>query len=203
MAGNTLLVAIKNLKAAMAETGAKTYAGLKSAGKPVRYEGTFANPGPGGIDPKTGQGKDFVSEVQNLQLAEVEVNLETGETRVIKMTSIVDAGRIINPQAVEGQLEGGMDQGVGYALREEYIHGKTSDWVNFKFPTIQQSFDSDVIMLETPRSNGPLGAIGIGEMSMNSTAPAIINAIYNACGARIYAIPATPQKVKKALEAKK
>jgi aldehyde oxidoreductase len=93
-----------------------------------------------------------------------------------------------------------MDQGVGYALREEYIHGETSDWVNFKFPTIQHSFDSDIVLLETPRENGPLGAIGIGEMAMNSTAPAVINAINDACGVRIYDLPATPDKIKKALK---
>ena len=69
-------------------------------------------------------------------MAEVEVNTETGEVRVIKMTTAVDAGTIIHPQNLEGQLEGGMDQGVGYALREEYVHGKTKDWVTFKFPTI-------------------------------------------------------------------
>jgi aldehyde oxidoreductase len=201
MAGNALISAIEALKKAMHETGTKSYAGLKGAGKPTRYEGSTNNPGPGGIDPKTGQGNDSRAEVQNLQLAEVEVNIETGDVRVLKMTSVVDAGTIINPQTTEGQLEGGMDQGVGYALREEYIHGKTSDWVNFKFPTIRDSFDSENIFLETPRTNGPLGAIGIGEMTMNSTAPSITNAIYNACGARIYSLPATPAKVKAALPA--
>jgi aldehyde oxidoreductase len=200
MAGNSLLSAIYNLKKAMEETEAKTYAGLKTAGKPTRYEGTTQNLGPGGLDPKTGQGNDYIAEVQNLQLAEVEVNIGTGDVRVVKMTSIVDCGTIINPQAVEGQLEGGMDQGVGYALREEYVHGKTSDWVNFKFPTIQNSFDSEIILLETPRENGPLGAIGVGEMAMNSTAPAVINAINDACGARIYNLPATPEKVVQALK---
>jgi aldehyde oxidoreductase len=200
MAGNSLLSAITNLKAAMDEVGAYTYAGLKTAGKPTRYEGTTKNQGPGGLDPKTGQGNDYIAEVQNLQLSEVEVNTETGDVRVLKMTSIVDCGTVINPQAVEGQLEGGMDQGVGYALREEYVHGKTSDWVNFKFPTIQNSFDSEIILLETPRDNGPLGAIGVGEMAMNSTAPAVINAINDACGVRIYNLPATPEKIKKALK---
>ena len=199
MAGRALLSAIKNLKAAMDEAGAYTYAGLKTAGKPTRYDGSVVNI-KGSLDPKTGQGNDFISEVQNLQLSEVEVNTETGEARVLKMTSIVDCGTIINPQAVEGQLEGGMDQGVGYALREEYIHGTTSDWINFKFPTIQHSFESEIILLETPRENGPLGAIGVGEMAMNSTAPAVINAINDACGARIYNLPATPDKVLAALK---
>jgi aldehyde oxidoreductase len=130
------------------------------------------------------------------------VNTETGATRVLKMTVAVDAGTILNPQAFEGQLEGGMDQGVGYALREEYVLGKTKDYVSFKFPTIRDIFDVEIITRETPRSNGPLGATGIGEMTMISTAPAIGNAIYNACGARVYNLPATPDKVKAALASK-
>ena len=96
---------------------------------------------PAGLDPKTGQGNSFVSECHNIQMAEVEVNTETGAVQVLKITSAVDAGTIINPQALEGQLEGGMDQGVGFALREEYILGKTKDYVTFKFPTIRDSFE--------------------------------------------------------------
>jgi aldehyde oxidoreductase len=199
MAGNALLNAIENIQNAMREAGVKTLAGLKAAGKPTRYEGSASNPGPYGIDPKTGQGNSFTTDVQNLQMAEVEVNTETGETRVLKMTTVVDAGTVINPQAFEGQLEGGMDQGVGYALREEYVHGKTKDWITFKFPTIRDHFDTEIITLETPRSNGPLGAIGVGEMTMVSTAPAVINAIKDACGVRIYDLPATPEKVRAAL----
>ena len=72
----------------------------------------------------------------------------------------------------------------------------------FKFPTIRDSFDIEMITLETPRSNGPLGATGVGEMTMVSTAPAVTNAIYNACGARVYSLPATPDKVKAALAGK-
>jgi aldehyde oxidoreductase len=132
-------------------------------------------------------------------MAEVEVNTETGNVQVLKMTAAVDAGTIINPQALEGQIEGGMDQGVGFALREEYILGKTKDYVSFKFPTIKDYFESEIITRETPRIGGPLGATGIGEMTMVSTAPAVTNAIYSACGVRIYNLPATPEKVKSAL----
>jgi aldehyde oxidoreductase len=95
-----------------------------------------------------------------------------------------------------------MDQGVGYALREEYVIGKTTDYVSFKFPTIRDGFDIDMITLQTPRSNNTLGATGVGEMTMVSTAPAVTNAIYNACGARVYSLPATPDKVKAALARK-
>jgi aldehyde oxidoreductase len=115
------------------------------------------------------------------------------------MTTAVDAGPIINPQSLEGQLEGGMDQGIGYALREEYVHGKTKDWITFQFPTIDTACDVEIITRQTPRTNGALGATGIGEMTMVSTAPAVINAIKNACGVRIYDLPATPEKIKAAL----
>jgi aldehyde oxidoreductase len=202
MAGHSLLNAIANLEQAMSEAGARTYAGLVKAGKPTRYEGSHKNEGPAGLDKVTGQGNSQVSECHNIQMAEVEVNTETGATKVLKMTVVVDAGTIINPQAFEGQLEGGMDQGVGYALREEYVIGKTTDYVSFKFPTIRDIFDIETITLQTPRSNGPLGATGVGEMTMVSTAPAVTNAIYNACGARIYELPATPEKVKAALGSK-
>jgi aldehyde oxidoreductase len=202
MAGHSLLNAIANLEKAMREAGTRTYAGLVKAGKPTRYEGSHKNDGPAGLDKVTGQGNSQVSECHNIQMAEVEVNTETGATRVLKMTVAVDAGTIINPQAFEGQLEGGMDQGVGYALREEYILGKMTDYVSFKFPTIRDSFAVEIITRQTPRSNGPLGATGVGEMTMVSTAPAVTNAIYNACGARIYRLPATPEKVKAALTGK-
>lgn len=92
-----------------------------------------------------------------------------------------------------------MDMGVGFALREEHIAGRTKDWVTFKFPTMRTSFDMEIITRETPRIRGTLGATGVGEMSMVSTAPAIINAIKDACGVWIHELPATPAKVKAAL----
>ncbi len=201
MAGNALLRAIEQMQSAMTEAGTNTFAGLKNAGKALRYEGSVRHAGTAGLDPKTGQGDTFVTECHNIQMAEVEVNTDTGAVRVRKMTVAVDAGTIINPQAFEGQLEGGMDQGVGYALREEYLPGKTKDYVTFQFPTIRDTFDMDILVRETPRFNGPLGATGVGEMTMVSTAPAVANAIYNACGARIFRLPATPQRVKAALSA--
>ncbi len=199
MAGHSLLNAIAAMEQAMGEAGGRTCQALTKAGKPTRFEGSQKNDGPAGLDKQTGQGNAQVSEVHNIQMAEVEVDTETGATTVVRMTVAVDAGTILNPQAFEGQLEGGMDQGVGYALREEYVLGKTTDYVSFKFPTIRDSFRIDMIKLQTPRSNGPLGSTGVGEMTMISTAPAVANAIYNACGARIYSLPATPDKVKAAL----
>ena len=134
-------------------------------------------------------------------MAEVEVNTESGEVKVIKMTVAVDAGPVIHPQNLQGQLQGGMDMGVGYALREQYIAGETTDWRTFKFPTMKTAFDMEVVVRETPRVRGTLGATGVGEMSMVSTAPAVINAINNACGVLITELPATPARVKTALAA--
>ena len=201
MAGNALLNAIEQLEKAMGEAASRSYAGLRKAGKSTRYEGFTKNRGRYGFHPQTGQGDNFVSDCHNIQMAEVEVNTNSGKVRLIKMTAAVDAGRIINPQNFEGQLEGGMDQGVGYALREEYVHGKTIDYVTFRFPSIMDSFDIEIVARETPRLEGPLGATGIGEMTMVSTAPAVINAIKDACGVRIHDLPATPPKIRAALNA--
>jgi len=199
MMGGALMLALEQLKGAMAETGASSYQQLKEAGRPTRYVGTKKNPGPGAMDPKTGQGPTFHSQIHAIQMAEVEVNTETGEVKVLKMTSAADAGTIINPLNVEGQLEGGMDQGVGWTLREQFIAGQSKDWITFKFPTMRTAFDMEIILKETPRPNGPKGATGIGEMTMAPTAPAIVNAIHNACGIWIHDLPATPDKIKTAL----
>ena len=144
MAGGALLNALDKLKAVFEESGLKTYAELKKAGKPTRFEGTKAVPG-GQLDPVTGQGPGYDSQVHNIQMAEVEVDTATGEVRVLKITSAVDAGTILHPLNFEGQSEGGMDQGVGYALREEYVHGRSNDWKTFKFPTMQQSFEVEYV----------------------------------------------------------
>jgi aldehyde oxidoreductase len=85
------------------------------------------------------------------------------------------------------------------ARREEYIAGQTKDWVTFKFPTMRTAFDMEVITQETPGVNGTPGATGVGEMAMVPTAPAVINAIKDACGVWITDLPAVPKKVKAAL----
>jgi len=115
----------------------------------------------------------------------------------------VDPGTVINPQVVEGQIEGGLDMGAGMALREEYIHGETKDWLSFKFPTIQNSFETETILIETPRIKGPLGAVGVGEFVLLPTCAAIMNAVEDATGARVRHLPAAPKKVMSALVEKK
>ncbi|KAB2891456.1 MAG: molybdopterin-dependent oxidoreductase [Desulfobulbaceae bacterium] len=201
MIGNALIDALTQLKAAMAETGAATGAELEKAGKGRRYLGRKKNEDAGPLDPQTGQGPSFESQVHAVQLVELEVDTASGKVRVLKMTTAVDAGPVINPQNLTGQLEGGMDMGVGFARREEYVAGKTKDWVSFKFPTIRDHFRMETIIRETPRPKGPLGVTGIGEMCMVPTAPAVINAIRNAAGVWITELPATPDRIKAALAA--
>jgi aldehyde oxidoreductase len=194
MSGGALVLAIEELKKAMAEAGVTTYEGLVAGGRPTRYMATKTQ-ATTPLDPKTGQGIPYETRVLGAQMAEVEVNTETGEVRILKMTAVEDLGKVLNPQAVEGQIEGGMDMGAGMALREEYVHGRTVDWITFKFPTIGDSFPMEVITLETPRKKGPLGAVGVGEFVLLPTTAAIMNAIHDAVGVRIRSLPATPERV--------
>ena len=148
----------------MSDAGATTYHEFKESGRPLRYIGTKETLEAGPLDPETGQGPSFESQVHAVQLAEVEVNIETGEVKVLKMTTAVDAGPVINPQNFEGQLEGGADMGVGFALSEEYIAGQTKDWVSFKFPTIRTAFEMESILRETPRVRGTgKGSTGVAK----------------------------------------
>jgi aldehyde oxidoreductase len=201
MVGGALVHAINQLKDVMAQVGARTAVDLRKAHKPVRYIGRkkavdIFPPGE-----ETVQNPSFDSQVHAIQLAEVAVNTENGEVQILKMTTACDAGVLINPQNVEGQLHGGMDMGVGYALREQYIAGQTKDWVSFKFPSMKTAFDMETILLQTPRNRGTDGAVGVGEMTMVPTAPAVINAIHSACGVWVTELPAVPDKVKAALVA--
>ena len=195
MSGGALVKAIEALQDAMAETGAKSYNELVAAGKPTKYLGTRVAD-TSLLDKATGQGRPFESRVHGVQMAEVEVDTDTGEVRLVKMTAVVDAGTLINPTIVEGQIEGGLDMGAGMAVREHYVHGETKDWITSKFPTMKTAFDMDIILIQTPRKRGPLGAVGIGEFVLLPTSAAIITAIQDATsGDRICHLPATPDRV--------
>ncbi len=201
MVGAALLDAIEQLKQAMLDAGAANYGQLKEAGRPVRYTGTRKTLQAGPLDPATGQGPSFESQVHALQLVEVEVNSETGAVKILKMTTAVDSGPVINPLNFEGQLEGGADMGAGFALREQYIAGQTKDWLTFKFPSIKTAFAMESVIRETPRAHGTgKGSTGVGEMTMVPTAPAVISAIKDAIGVWICDLPATPDKIKAALQ---
>jgi aldehyde oxidoreductase len=195
MSGGALVNAIQALNKALEEAGGNSYEHLLASGAPAKYLGTRVAETTL-LDEKTGQGVPFESRVHGVQMAEVEVDTETGEVRLLKMTAVVDSGTVINPRIVEGQIEGGLDMGAGMALREHYVHGTTTDWISYKFPTMRTAFDMDIILLQTPRKRGPLGAVGVGEFVLLPTAAAIITAIQDATGGeRICDLPATPERV--------
>ncbi|MEW6523018.1 MAG: molybdopterin cofactor-binding domain-containing protein [Bacillota bacterium] len=155
------------------------------------------------VDPDTGQGNAYASYVYFTQVAEVEVDTDTGEVTVLRVVAAHDVGYAINPQSVEGQIEGACSMGIGYALTEEIpVTGgvmKTSSLAEYLIPTALDMPPVVPIIVEAPDPTGPFGAKGAGEPAAIPTAPAIINAIYHAVGVRITELPATPEKILKAL----
>ena len=138
---------------------------------------------------ENGQGVPYAVYGYGAQMAEVEVDLRLGTTRVIRITAAHDLGRVINPLLTEGQIEGGIAQGLGMALMEEYIPGRTENLHDYLIPTIGDMPKIDPILIEVPDPEGPMGAKGLGEHVLIPTAPAILNAIRDACGARITQLP--------------
>jgi len=108
-------------------------------------------------------------------------------------------GRAVNPQQVEGQIHGGVAQGLGLALMEEYVPGRTENLHDYLIPTIGDVPPIEVLLIEDPDPLGPYGAKGVGEPALVATAPAILNAIADATGARLLRVPATPDRVLAAL----
>ncbi|MEL7565991.1 MAG: molybdopterin cofactor-binding domain-containing protein, partial [Dehalobacterium sp.] len=158
-------------------------------------------------DSKTKYGNCSVGYPFGAQVAEVEVDTTTGEVKVINFVAAQDVGKAINPMSVEGQIEGGIAQGIGYALMEEQIvvDGKiiNPDWRDYKIPTSMDIPSVKVIIVESYEPKGPFGAKGAGEPPLVSTAPAIANAIFNAIGIRIKELPITSEKILTALKEKK
>jgi aldehyde oxidoreductase len=172
-----------------------TYDEMKAAGKDVRVSGTWT--APANACDENGQGNPFAFYMYGVFMSEVAVEVETGKTQVEKMTLAADPGIINNRLVVDGQNYGGLAQGVGLALTEDFEDiKKHSTLVGAGFPYIKQiPDDMELIYEETPRPDGPTGASGIGELPLTSPHASIINAIANACGARVRELPARPEKV--------
>lgn len=133
------------------------------------------------------------------QFAEIEVDIALGTVRVLHLHAAHDVGRAINPTQVEGQIHGGIAQGLGLALMEEYISGRTDNLHDYLIPTAGDIPPITVHLIEDPEPLGPYGAKGVGEPALIATAPAILNALYHATGVRVRTIPATPDRVRAAL----
>ncbi len=161
--------------------------------------------GSGSFDPPTtkldgnGQGSPYATYGFAAQIAEVEIDLELGCVKVLRMTAAHDVGRAVNPTLVEGQIHGGIAQGLGLALMEEYLPGRSENLHDYLIPTFGDMPQIDCILIEDPEPLGPYGAKGVGEHSLIATAPAIFGGIRHATGLRLTQTPATPDRVLAAL----
>ncbi len=213
MSGNAIRDAAAKIRAAMepviADSGlswreavalcVERQVGLAAHGWSVPPATTF--------DLETGQGEAYICYSFSANVVEVEVDVETGQTRVLAVHSGHDTGKVINPTTGEGQIEGGVVQGLGYALVEEHTL-RDGRIVNDQFSTYIIPTPLDVpeihaILVEHPFPWGPYGAKGLGETPIIAVAPAVTAAIHHAAGVRLSEIPATPERVWAALEAKK
>ena len=165
----------------------------------------FRAPFTGKIDPETGQGRVHPDYTFGCHAIEVAVDTETGEITVLKSVGAHDVGQCINPQAVEGQIEGGAAQGQGYALSEALIYRDgmlvTPSFSEYLIPTAMDVPEVTSVIFESRSGLGPFGAKGIGEPALTPVAPAIANAVADAIGTRIHDLPITPEKVVDALRA--
>lgn len=172
-------------------------------GKVIMGTGNF-NPGILPLDDETGQGVPYATYSYGTQVAEVEVDTETGEVTILKITAAHDVGKAINPQNVEGQLEGGASMGVGFSLAEEIILDegliKNPNFHEYLIPTALDMPDIETIIVEAAEPTGPFGAKGIGEPATAPVAAAILNAIANAVGVRVKELPNTAERVFFALQ---
>ncbi len=173
-------------------------------GLPLSNLALFKAPFTDPIDPETGQGDIFPDFTFGAHAVEVAVDTETGEITLLKSVGCHDVGRAINPIAVEGQIQGGSTQGLGYALMEEVqvVEGviQTPSLSEYLIPTSRDLPTTKAIILESGTGLGPFGAKGIGEPSLTPAAPAVANALTNALGVRIKDLPLTPEKVLAAIE---
>ena len=163
------------------------------------FRAPFTDP----IDQETGQGPVFPDFTYGCHAVDVAVDTETGEVTVLKSVGAHDIGQAINPQAVEGQIEGGALMGQGYALSEELIYeeGKlvSPSFSEYLIPTSMDMPEITSVILESRSGLGPFGAKGIGEPSLTPVAPAIANAVADAIGGRVFDLPITPEKIVKAI----
>ena len=166
---------------------------------PLTGEGTF--------DPPTtpldadGQGIPYATYAFAAQVAVVEVDTRLGTVKVLRVVAAHDVGRAINPTLVEGQVQGGVAQGLGLALMEEYLPGRTENLHDYLVPTIGDVPPVEVLLVEDREPLGPSGAKGVGEPGLVPTAPAILGAVHHATGVRATRVPLLPHRLRAALRA--
>lgn len=166
---------------------------------------TGALMGEGTFDPPTtpldanGQGIPYATYAFAAQMAEVEVDIELGTVKVLRIVAAHDVGKAINPTLVEGQIEGGIAQGLGLALMEEFLPGRTENLHDYLIPTIGDVPQIECILIEDREPLGPSGAKGVGEPGLVPTAPAILGAVHHATGVRARRVPLLPHRLREAI----
>ena len=177
-----------------------------AAGRPVQALEKYDAPSAPTIDPATGQGKPFNDYTFGTQAVEVEVDGETGHTRVTRLAACYDVGQAINRQSAEGQIEGGAVQGMGHAMMEEVVLdegiSKNPHLLDYKIPTTLDAPPIETILLESGAGLGPFGAKGIGEPAMTPTPAALMNAVSRATGTRMTDLPLTAERVLRAIQSR-
>jgi CO/xanthine dehydrogenase Mo-binding subunit len=149
-----------------------------------------------------GQGIPYAVFGYGAQLVELEVDEALGKVRLLKLVAAHDVGKAINRTLVEGQIQGGCAQGIGLALMEEYLPGRSDNLHDYLIPTVGDMPDIECLIIEDADHEGPFGAKGLGEHVLIPTAPAILNAIRHASGVLVTNLPATPDKVRAAIVAR-
>jgi aldehyde oxidoreductase len=204
MTGHALRIACEMLLKAMRKPDGKfrTCAEMVAEKIPLKYDGKWLAPDCQAISSDTGQGNPFSVYMYELFMPEVEVDMKTGDVTVVKFTTVADVGTIINKATVDGQIYGGLAQGIGLALSEDFEDlSKHTSLLKCGIPYPKDiPDDMEIIYNVTPRPHGPYGAAGVGEAPLTSPHAAVLNAIFNASGARITKVPALPHVVKAAIE---
>ena len=167
---------------------------IHKKGLPLTWNGFF-DPDTVPLDPETGRGVPYATYAFACQLALVSVDTLTGEVQVKKIVAAHDVGKAIHPENVKGQICGGVAMGMGFALMEEFVYGQTLSFKDYLIPTCADMPEIVPIIVESPEPTGPFGAKGVGEPALIPTAPAIINALADALGERIYQLPANLERV--------
>jgi aldehyde oxidoreductase len=208
MNGRATIEAAGKMLAAMrkADGAYRTYDEMRAEGLPLKYFGSHDNSVIENLkpmDPNTGVGSPSVTYTYALYMAEVEVDAATGKTTVLRFTCVDDVGVIGNIQAMEGQAYGGISHSIGFALSEDYRDvRKHNNIYSCGIPYIKDIPDDiRLIHCQNPRDVGPFGSSGASEAFQSAGHMAVVNAIDNATGVRIYELPATPEKVKAGLDA--
>jgi CO/xanthine dehydrogenase Mo-binding subunit len=167
---------------------------FRERGLPLRFKAVF-DPEVTGLD-ENGIGDPYVAYAYATQMADVEVDMETGDVRVLRVVSAHDVGRAINPLLVEEQIEGAVVMGLGYALMEEFVPAESMDFKKYRIPRFKDAPEIVSLIIEERDPNGPFGAKGVAECALIPTAASIANAIADALGERVYRLPADRAQIR-------